>query len=58
VINAGRIIGTDSDGVLTNIYTIIRTSGPELYEDDYLDGGDLVTMHPGLPLYDLAGSES
>jgi len=50
VIDAGRFIGTDEQGLPTSIYTIIRTALPELYEGDYLDAGDLVTMHPGLPL--------
>ncbi|WP_265736758.1 polymorphic toxin-type HINT domain-containing protein, partial [Peterkaempfera griseoplana] len=49
VIDAGRIIGTDDNGLPTRYYTIIRTSKPEMYENDYLDFGDLVTMHPGTP---------
>jgi hypothetical protein len=43
-IRSSSIIGTDLNGLPTNIYTIIR--------DGY--SGDLVTMHPGLPS-DLAG---
>jgi hypothetical protein len=43
-IRSSSILGTDLNGLPTNMYTIIR--------DGY--GGDLVTMHPGLPT-DLAG---
>ncbi|MFD0350884.1 polymorphic toxin-type HINT domain-containing protein [Kitasatospora aburaviensis] len=49
VVDAGRIIGTDKNGLPTRFYTIIRTARPEMYETDYLDFGDLVTMHPGTP---------
>jgi hypothetical protein len=43
-IRSSSIVGTDLNGFSTNLYTIIRSGY----------GGDLVTMHPGLPA-DLAG---
>ncbi|MEI8411510.1 MULTISPECIES: hypothetical protein [unclassified Kribbella] len=49
VIDAGRVIGKDVYGVDTSIYTVIRTGGRETYEDDFLEFGDLATMHPGAP---------
>ncbi|MFC9336824.1 polymorphic toxin-type HINT domain-containing protein [Streptomyces sp. NPDC057020] len=49
IVDAGRIIGVDAAGRPTQIYTIIRTSRRETWENDFLEFGDLVTMHPGLP---------
>ncbi|GAB2872444.1 polymorphic toxin-type HINT domain-containing protein [Lentzea nigeriaca] len=49
VIDAGRVIGKDVHGVDTNTYTVIRTSRREFYENEFLEFGDLVTMHPGTP---------
>jgi RHS repeat-associated protein len=49
VIDAGRVIGQDANGIDTNVYTVIRTGGREVYNGDFLEYGDLVTMHPGTP---------
>jgi hypothetical protein len=49
VIDAGRVIGKDANGVDASVYTVIRTGGREVYDNDFLEFGDLVTMHPGVP---------
>ncbi|MET7477803.1 RHS repeat-associated core domain-containing protein [Streptomyces sp. NPDC005648] len=49
IIDAGRVIGTDFNGMPTQIYTVVRGLGHDLGGDYMYEFGELVTMHPGLP---------